>query len=336
MSLSGQSRSAQGSPPQVRGKPVQCSDFAKLCRITPAGAGKTVEEGEKQNETEDHPRRCGENPHERLQEAVDYGSPPQVRGKQSRPLFLNRYRRITPAGAGKTVRIARHDNSGGDHPRRCGENSTIVYLRPCVAGSPPQVRGKHTTKHLHRLRPGITPAGAGKTPGFGRSDRKQQDHPRRCGENSLKTNDPKEVAGSPPQVRGKPEFIAEHLKHDRITPAGAGKTVRGNRLPVCARDHPRRCGENTGCRMVLHSGRRITPAGAGKTDLQAMRFRKHEDHPRRCGENTHFSNKRTGNIGSPPQVRGKPREPVEDAEPRGITPAGAGKTYVVRLQILLM
>ena len=26
-------------------------------------------------------------------------------------------------------------------------------------------------------------------------------------------------------MRGKPDFIAEHLKHDRITPAHAGKTL---------------------------------------------------------------------------------------------------------------
>ena len=52
------------------------------------------------------------------------------------------------------------------------------------------------------------------------------------------------------------------------------------------------------------------------------------DHPRRCGENRcgrYFFHRRRG---SPPQVRGKPDDRTVIVGTNGITPAGAGKTYV--------
>ena len=71
-------------------------------------------------------------------------------------------------------------------------------------GSPPQVRGKRSlraeTTVLH------------------------EDHPRRCGENDHKDEDPALTGGSPPQVRGKPKEINQKIFENRITPAGAGKT----------------------------------------------------------------------------------------------------------------
>ena len=71
------------------------------------------------------------------------------------------------------------------------------------------------------------------------------DHPRRCGENYEQLVGGVETLGSPPQVRGKQHKGFAVGDYNRITPAGAGKTV-GRRFPVAAfQDHPRRCGENT-------------------------------------------------------------------------------------------
>ena len=91
--------------------------------------------------------------------------------------------------------------------------------------------------------------------------------------------------GSPPQVRGK--LMGYHYTDgvDRITPAGAGKTVSSIYNLPHQRDHPRRCGENFIYSIVTLSVkgsppqvrgklefcqkvsgiRGITPAGAGKT-----------------------------------------------------------------------
>ena len=70
----------------------------------------------------------------------------------------------------------------------------------------------------------------------------------------------------------------------------------------------------------------ITPAGAGKTQHQNQRRQNHGDHPRRCGENFFISPPYHNYLGSPPQVRGKPREFCHHRGCAGITPAGAGKT----------
>ena len=111
-------------------------------------------------------------------------------------------------------------------------------------------------------------------------------------------------------------------------------------------DHPRRCGENWNS-MLLLSGLwgsppqvrgklcsqyvqpfsfRITPAGAGKTGRRLRCLGFGQDHPRRCGENTQLSQSDIVHLGSPPQVRGKPREFCHHRGCAGITPAGAGKT----------
>ena len=91
----------------------------------------------------------------------------------------------------------------------------------------------------------------------------------------------------------------------RITPADAGKTIRGVLPYNQHRDHPRGCGENEWCftfginnvgspprmrgKLVdgvnANHGDRITPADAGKTFFLQVYPRKTQDHPRGCGEN---------------------------------------------------
>ena len=75
-------RRSAASPPQVRGKHCDAANCPEDCRITPAGAGKTLPTHTTRTYTQDHPRRCGEN-----QMAL-----------QGAPLQAG----ITPAGAGKT------------------------------------------------------------------------------------------------------------------------------------------------------------------------------------------------------------------------------------------
>ena len=70
----------------------------------------------------------------------------------------------------------------------------------------------------------------------------------------------------------------------------------------------------------------ITPAGAGKTSKEELLQSLKGDHPRRCGENPMCYNNFAGNMGSPPQVRGKPGADTAVWAASGITPAGAGKT----------
>ena len=134
----------RGSPPQVRGKRLRASNTAGHTRITPAGAGKTVQPYQPVGGFWDHPRRCGENFASIIRGTPFAGSPPQVRGKPSvSPHFVLVYR-ITPAGAGKTFSTSAMLPSSKDHPRRCGENAKQRERIQGDLGSPPQVRGKLT------------------------------------------------------------------------------------------------------------------------------------------------------------------------------------------------
>ena len=136
-----------------------------------------------------------------------------------------RFRRITPAGAGKTRFTVKLCPTRQDHPRRCGENvslSAICFLR---SGSPPQVRGKPAHTSAARCMHRITPAGAGKTVLLEFAPLRVQDHPRGCGENVFCVSNDGFARGSPPRMRGKLRTGDYSYVAVRITPADAGKTT---------------------------------------------------------------------------------------------------------------
>ena len=187
----------------MRGKPAHGGDAVGYNGITPAGAGKTRHPCCAERNVWDHPRRCGENPTKNKRCLILSGSPPQVRGKPSLPQIQPTCVRITPAGAGKTLATSAVKNYAKDHPRRCGENFDIPSAKPNMRGSPPQVRGKHPARVIASRKTGITPAGAGKTPKIDANCTVPEDHPRRCGENMIKSAKFNPLRGSPPQVRGK-------------------------------------------------------------------------------------------------------------------------------------
>ena len=172
------------------------------------------------------------------------GSPPQVRGKLLAVRLSPVLFRITPAGAGKTLKYILLCPKWWDHPRRCGENTAQWTQKRLIGGSPPQVRGKRISSTNFIFISGITPAGAGKTFRLSPAKIAAEDHPRRCGENIHISADFFAHIGSPPQVRGKLALIANLPQIIGITPAGAGKTLGSGRSAVGIRDHPRRCGEN--------------------------------------------------------------------------------------------
>ena len=172
-----------GSPPQVRGKRHKVWDAYEFDGITPAGAGKTRQPTPPNLNITDHPRRCGENFYLQPLMPGIMGSPPQVRGKQRGGLPENLKPRITPAGAGKTLRLSTCYAKYKDHPRRCGENKVNQKKSIITLGSPPQVRGKRAIVRTGDYSYGITPAGAGKTRVSAPPASCVRDHPRRCGEN---------------------------------------------------------------------------------------------------------------------------------------------------------
>ena len=131
-----------GSSPQVRGKRPVAAGGIKVCRLIPAGAGKTIWASSMTITSTAHPRRCGENFAYSCQVPGAVGSSPQVRGKlvyiSTAPFCC----RLIPAGAGKTCFRQAEAPSHSAHPRRCGENRANGSRHTLLTGSSPQVRGK--------------------------------------------------------------------------------------------------------------------------------------------------------------------------------------------------
>ena len=167
-----------------------------------------------------------------------------MRGKPDLRPSCMRCRRITPAGAGKTQKDVVLEARYRDHPRRCGENSTMTSSSLFALGSPPQVRGKLLKALSWVAIQRITPAGAGKTQSRTNHRCDLQDHPRRCGENDTHPDPEKAKIGSPPQVRGKQFKLNQMRVLIWITPADAGKTMGNGARNHRQEDHPRGCGEN--------------------------------------------------------------------------------------------
>ena len=96
------SLTVQGSPPRMRGKVLDTVIEHAFDGITPAYAGKSVRTCAVQSRDRDHPRVCGEKL--RIVEVgrVKEGSPPPMRGKESRRQIGIKIGGITPACAGKS------------------------------------------------------------------------------------------------------------------------------------------------------------------------------------------------------------------------------------------
>ena len=65
------------------------------------------------------------------------------------------------------------------------------------------MRGKECRQYVPHLRPGITPAYAGKSKSRKCTQAEREDHPRVCGEKMCTVLAKDDKTGSPPRVRGK-------------------------------------------------------------------------------------------------------------------------------------
>ena len=110
-----------GSPPHVRGKGCVPIILALPVGITPACAGKSAVLGNGSARHRDHPRMCGEKQRANGMGRTSSGSPPHVRGKGGCCVTISVKNRITPACAGKRLRIQIPRRPNEDHPRMCGE-----------------------------------------------------------------------------------------------------------------------------------------------------------------------------------------------------------------------
>ena len=152
---------------------------------------------------------------------------------------------ITPAYAGKSVGISHTVAAFRDHPRVCGEKTSLTFTACSPMGSPPRMRGKGQSLPRDHPQSGITPAYAGKSSAVPQMPAAVRDHPRVCGEKvragALVCHKP----GSPPRMRGKGPWVSVSDVPVGITPAYAGKRLSSLVILMNLRDHPRVCGEKT-------------------------------------------------------------------------------------------
>ena len=132
-------------------------------------------------------------------------------------------------------------------PAYAGKSTEILFTHGCHLGSPPPMRGKGNGKEIAHLLHGITPAYAGKSGFCNPCQNGSEDHPRLCGEKSIKSLQQTRTKGSPPPMRGKARNRSNTIVSSRITPAYAGKSKYLIGIRRWDKDHPRLCGEKIAC-----------------------------------------------------------------------------------------
>ena len=213
-----------GSSPHVRGAHSRRLQRRHPQGIIPACAGSTVRRSRMRAPLRDHPRMCGEHCKAARRPCVRWGSSPHVRGAPGPVQIRDGTIGIIPACAGSTLFHSEVPFIVGDHPRMCGEHSTQLKNEFYSAGSSPHVRGALTVLQHISYRRGIIPACAGSTRTLAALNRYAGDHPRMCGEHSMRWAVRFAAPGSSPHVRGARASRRSRPRRAGIIPACAGST----------------------------------------------------------------------------------------------------------------
>ena len=115
-------RSSAETPPRMRGRPPDDSEYTGYPRNTPAYAGKTTSPRSRQARARKHPRVCGEDSPTASQVNPLLETPPRMRGRLIRSPSDGGNYRNTPAYAGKTTSASAWRRQSRKHPRVCGED----------------------------------------------------------------------------------------------------------------------------------------------------------------------------------------------------------------------
>ena len=136
-----------GSPPHVRGKVSAGKILLHDGGITPAYAGKRGSGSLPRSCRRDHPRVCGEKPFRSNHSTTSEGSPPRMRGKGPAGQILVVSVGITPACAGKRIKLRKRHSICGEkfHPasdRKLGRvQGTKRSSGPAPAAAPAGLAG---------------------------------------------------------------------------------------------------------------------------------------------------------------------------------------------------
>ena len=176
---------------------------------------------------------------------------------------VSRVAGTVPAGAGSSYGRAAPGWSARGHPCGCGEQSRDYSLPREVEGPSPRVRGADHGTEGAEVGGGTIPAGAGSSRPAPRASPCIRDHPRGCGEQSVKATETTPDTGPSPRVRGADHAGLPRLGRAGTIPAGAGSSPSWGSWRPIRGDHPRGCGEQPGSARVRSSCRGPSPRVRG-------------------------------------------------------------------------
>ena len=305
--------SASGSAPRVRGEEDTATDALRLCRFSPACAGRGPRGGTRTPEASVQPRVCGERPRNVVPDRAAFGSAPRVRGEDpSRPSSAGGGR-FSPACAGRGSSSGSPAPRSSVQPRVCGERLLEPGRILPGLGSAPRVRGEAGGR---RRGPGgrrFSPACAGRGSSTATQPRRSSVQPRVCGERVGREDALREALGSAPRVRGEAPRPPRRRRRPRFSPACAGRGGRraavGRPTPV----QPRVCGERVAgvvaflqgygsaprvrgeatSRTSTSAATGFSPACAGRGSSETRRQTAGSVQPRVCGERGRSRSTRT-------------------------------------------
>ena len=214
------------------------------------------------------------------------------------------------------------------------------------AGSSPRLRGTAAPSAPIEGPARFIPAPAGNGSDRNRFCNQVTVHPRACGERGAIVDQPDNLFGSSPRLRGTAPRMTDTLTIERFIPAPAGNGTMVSMWCIGRTVHPRACGERPGRSAIGHAGdgssprlrgtaavhqpgqheRRFIPAPAGNGARMVSFIGSAPVHPRACGERDDARTATAGSSGSSPRLRGTAgREDSHLPEVRFIpAPAGNG------------
>ena len=318
----GTARPIDGSSPRGRGTQPEHAQEARGRRIIPARAGNTRPRGPARAPEPDHPRAGGEHTGLTALPELPSGSSPRGRGTHPGRGHDCVTRRIIPARAGNTGKMATGSGPSPDHPRAGGEHRCARACASRCIGSSPRGRGTLRRPVRRTPRSRIIPARAGNTTTIAGRSPTPSDHPRAGGEHLTRLPGRVRIIGSSPRGRGTPADKIGELRLGRIIPARAGNTDSRCGENILTADHPRAGGEHHHHLFPAISRSGSSPRGRGTPDLDQGRGRACRIIPARAGNTRDSPARRTGQSDHPraggEHLKGEEHELVEDgSSPRG-------------------
>ncbi len=262
-----------GPAPRRRGGPTLAVGPGCGRRNTPASAGRTPVSSNSSRAPAEHPRVGGEDSAWMATCWWLSGTPPRRRGGPRPQAGARRYRRNTPASAGRTLPRAGRPTCRAEHPRVGGEDTkgfdpakkpngtpprrrggpTPVYLARSPVRTPPRRRGGRPVRPLPVRARRNTPASAGRTSSRQGILRPATEHPRVGGEDPSARRITRSMDGTPPRGRGGLTGGKGRPVGVRNTPASAGRTARTRPRRCACPEHFRVGGEdNLGMAILAH------------------------------------------------------------------------------------